>query len=346
MNRSRELPRCFVWLLGAASLLFSVDATACKCARSLSLHSSGPGKTHDQGTPVIFTPNDQGTAPQLFAGDRQLDVEVRAIRSDAWCPGSLVGYSPAEKLELSETVRLVDPDEREVVMSFSEEQWEEIRKDPHFDEDRYVYEYPMEVVTPRAVSEVPIRVQVNWHRTYPWPFSEGLCGSYSSKLAPYVSQGYADIRVEPSRDTEVRRREFYVSARVALPGGEEYQEVGSSVADEAGDSRSMVSVPLTADDDTPECVFVTVYDHFLEAVFEQEMCEDPELQTPDADASALAHFTATLRELPAAEPPNLSESQKTGCSHSRRPATRSLAWLGLLLLLPVLRFARGGAGAP
>lgn len=217
MTRLTASPACAL-LVAAACFFLGRDAVACQCNRSLQLSSVGAEQTLEQGTPLLFTTYDDATAPKLYSNGRELKVNVRTIRSDAWCPGSLTAYFPTVELEPQTPILIVDPVVRESVRQIPEERWEEMRSDPHFDETRYVYEYPLKVTLPRPVLNVDLSVQIDWHRAYPWPYEDALCGGVSDMLRPYLSQGHLTIRVAPQRDAELQRPEFYVSARVRLPG--------------------------------------------------------------------------------------------------------------------------------
>lgn len=315
---------------------------ACSCGDLFVATSIGAADTHDAGTPVVFLADGGGGDPVLLAFGEELEVRKTEIVNDALCGANVVAYLPVDPVEVGSTLSLVDPEREEWVNQISDDEWAEIRETPYFDRERYRYEYEMQVVEPRPRFEAQLSLRVSWESWWPHEFSGALCAA--NELLPYESRGIAHVEVEEASGSEIERPEFYVSARVLLPGGEAYQEVGSSDVDDEGRSRASVVVPLTHAGETPECVFVTVYDHFLEPVFEQEICGDPDSRDSWADAHAYETFTAQLRKLHW-DPPVVESEASVGCSYavpgdSRARSVRGSPFALLLALCAGLIAAR------
>lgn len=280
-------------LLGST---FHVESTqACTCSDVFVATSVGFANTHDVGAPVVFIADDWGGDPLLLVDGEQVEVRKTQIVDDALCGGDLVAYAPIVPVGVGAKLSLVDPYREEWVTQISEDRWAELKDNPYFDQEDYRYEYAMVVVEPREIYETDLSVRVSWESWWPQEFSGGGCAA--NELIPYESRGRAHVEVTQAFGSETRPPEFYVSARVLLPGGDAYQEVGSSYVDDEGRSRGGAAVPLTHADEVPECVFVIVYDHFLEPVFEKDICAEPHSRDSRADANAYETFTARLREL-------------------------------------------------
>jgi len=316
--------------------LWSRSAEACSCGVSTAIASWGPGDTHDRGSPILVW-DDDPSHHVLSAGDGgELSVVRSEVRDDDFCGGSLYAYQPEETPAVGSTLSVVDVARQSWVDQISEREWAKIYADPDYDPADYRYAYWMKVVEPRPTFETQLQVSVYWDGWWPRPFADSICAA--AALIPYDSRGSARVQVGQAYGDLNAPPEFYLAARVTLPGGEVFQTLGKRWVGDV--TQVWTDVPLTRPGDVPECVSVTVYDHLLRPVFEENICAGPDLLDSGADAGAWRKFTADLRALRPALPsePESPEGSLGGCSFGAASRAAPQFGGGLWLIALALGF--------
>lgn len=335
------------WLLSLMlcvnALSWSGEVLACRCGGDFALLSTServgahpPYELSvddevvlDAGSPILIRQaNWFEQLPEVYFEGERAEYDVQRLSSDEPCASDLLVLDVAADLEEGDELTIVSPDLVVLAEGAS-------------DASVYESELVVRIGAEREELTTTLAVDVDWTLLPPFQFSEALCPS--GILSPYEGQGQAHVSVASLDEVE-----FHVSTSVVLPGGETYRQSNHSryvVEYEEGrplvssGSRAFVQAPLSNSSEEAECIHVSVFDHRMQAVFEDDVCPDDAASDAPGTSLSFEATLATVVELPddalELQEEGVAGAEGKGCTFSLSTDSPPFAWVVLGLAVGV-----------